>query len=175
MKMNYNNIKRQWLSSLLLLPIAAFLIYNRGEFIFLLDHFNLLIHEGGHGIFKMFGKFIYTLGGSIMQTLLPCIFIFYFYINRQKIGIQISILFLAGNLMNIGVYASDARSRLLPLLGGNKVYHDWHWLLREMNMLQYDLHIGNIFFLSGILCCLIALVVPIFFKIYEEVDINMDI
>lgn len=175
MNMNLNNIMKQWLPSLLLLPIALFLIYNQGEFILLLDHFNLLIHEGGHGIFRIFGKFIYTLGGSIMQTLIPLIFIFYFYINRQKVGIQISILFLAGNLMNIGVYAADARSRLLPLLGGNKVYHDWNWLLHEMNMLQYDNIIGTTFYIAGILCCLFALVLPIFFKIYDKAEIKLDL
>ena len=175
MNMNLNKTMRQWLSSILLLPIALFLVFNQGEFILLLDHFNLLIHEGGHGIFRVFGKFIYTLGGSIMQTLIPLLFILYFVVNRQKVGIQISILFLAGNLMNVGVYASDARSRLLPLLGGNKVYHDWHWLLREVNMLQYDHLIGTLLYVAGILCCVFALVVPIFFKIYDRADINLDI
>ncbi len=166
---------QQWLSTLILLPVAIFLIYNRGDFIFILDHFNLLIHEAGHGIFRIFGKFIYTLGGSIMQVLMSLIFIFYFVINRQKIGIQISILYLAENLMNISVYAADARAQRLPLLGGNKVYHDWHWLLREMNMLQHDQLIGNIFYISGIICCAAALIVPVYFKIYEKADINLEI
>jgi hypothetical protein len=168
-----NNFMKQWLSSLILLPVAIFLIVNKGDFIFLLDHFTLLIHEGGHGIFRIFGKFIYTLGGSLMQILMALIFIFYFYINRQKIGIQISILYLAENLMNIGVYAADARAQRLPLLGGNKVYHDWNWLLRDMNMLQYDHLIGNIFYISGIVCCVFALIVPMFFKIYEKADIKL--
>lgn len=175
MNMNINNIMRQWLSAIILFPIALFIVINQGEFILLLDHFNLLIHEGGHGIFRVFGKFIYTLGGSIMQILLPIIFIFYFLINRQKIGIQISILFLAGNLMNVGVYAGDARSRLLPLLGGNKVYHDWNWLLREMNMLHHDHLIGTLFYIAGIICCVLALVVPIFFKIYDKAEIKLDL
>lgn len=110
-----------------------------------------------------------------MQNLIPLIFIFYFVINRQKVGIQISILFLAGNLMNVGVYAGDARSRLLPLLGGNNVYHDWNWLLREMNMLQYDHLIGNLFYIAGILCCIIALLIPFFFKVYEKADIKLEL
>ena len=112
---------------------------------------------------------------SFTQILMPLIFIFYFVINRQKVGIQISILFLAGNLMNVGVYAADARAQLLPLLGGNKVYHDWHWLLREINMLQHDHLIGTLFYVTGFICCIAALVVPIFFKIYEKVDIKLDL
>jgi hypothetical protein len=166
---------RQWLSSILLLPIVVFLIFNKGEFILLLDHFNLLIHEAGHGIFSLFGKFIYTLGGTIMQILMASIFIFYFYINKQKVGIQVSVLYLGQNLMNISVYAADARSRLLPLLGGNKVYHDWHYLLREANMLQHDHLIGNMFYIAGIICCVFALIIPVFFKIYEKADIHLDV
>ena len=59
--------------SLILLPVILWLILNGGKFVFLLDHFNLLIHEGGHGIFKIFGDFIYTLGGTLMQIIISVI------------------------------------------------------------------------------------------------------
>ena len=77
----------------------------------LLDHFTLLIHEGGHGIFRIFGSFIYTLGGSLMQILIALLFIFYFYSNKKKIGVQISFVYLGENLLNISKYASDAQAQ----------------------------------------------------------------
>ena len=58
---------KPWIGSVVLLPIMIYFAINRGEFT-LIDYFNLLIHEGGHGVFKIFGKFIYTLGGSLMQV-----------------------------------------------------------------------------------------------------------
>jgi hypothetical protein len=59
---------------------------------------------------------------------------------------QFSLLWLGQNLINISVYAADAQARRLPLLGGNKVYHDWHYLLNEIGLLQYDAEVGYFFF-----------------------------
>ena len=73
--------------------------------------------------------------------------------------------------MNISVYAADARERALPLLGGNKVYHDWHWMLSRLNILEYDDIIGMMFYLTGIVCFLISFLIPLFYKEYEVKNI----
>jgi hypothetical protein len=124
-----------WLGSIFLFPIIVWIIYNNGNFIPLLDHFTLLIHEGGHGIFRIFGSFIYTLGGSLMQILISFLFIFYFYSNKKNFGLQISLVFLGENLLNISKYASDDQAQRLPLLGKKKVFHDWNFLLTKLNIL----------------------------------------
>ena len=49
---------------------------------------------------------------------------------------QVSLLWFGQNFINISVYAADAQAKRLPLLGGNKVYHDWDYLLREIGILQ---------------------------------------
>ncbi|MEN8194448.1 MAG: hypothetical protein ABFS12_16625 [Bacteroidota bacterium] len=165
---------KPWIASLILLPIGIFLIFNKGEFIFILDHLNLLFHEGGHGVFSLFGKFIYTLGGTLMQIIIPSLFIFYFYINHQRIGIQISLIYLAQNLMNIGVYASDASAQRLPLIGKG-TYHDWTYLLGKTNLLQYDQVIGNLFYITAIIIIIFALIFPLFMKDYEETNLNLKI
>ena len=150
---------------------------NKGEFIPFLDHFNLLIHEGGHGIFRIFGKFIYTLGGSLMQIILPTLFIIYSVSARKRIGLQLSVIWLGQNLMNISVYVADARAQLLPLLGGNRVYHDWNWLLTNMDLLNQDQSIGNIIYYLGFICYLLAVICPLFFTDQQEIkkDIILDI
>ncbi len=165
---------KPWIASLILLPIGLFFIFNKGEFIFILDHLNLLFHEGGHGVFSFFGKFIYTLGGTLMQIIIPSLFIFYFYTNNQKIGIQISLIYLAENLMNIGVYVSDARAQRLHLIGKG-TYHDWTFLLRKTNMLEYDQFIGGAFYYLAILIILFALLLPLFMRNYESVNLNLKI
>ncbi len=158
-----------------MLPIVIWLSINAGEFIFLLDHFNLLIHEGGHGIFSLFGQFIYTLGGTLMQIILPLLFIYYFLSHRKKIGTQISLVWLGQNLMNISIYAADAQERSLPLLGGNKVYHDWTYLLNKTGMLLYDDEIGFLFYFLGLVTFVFSLFLPLILREYKSTEINLDL
>ena len=126
-----DNLKR-WIPSIIILPIAALWVLNRGEF-GLLDNIDLVIHEAGHFCFSLFGKFIYTLG----------------------------LLWLGQNFINISVYAADAQARKLPLLGGNKVYHDWHYLLSEIGILEYDCLVGYTFFVIAIMIFLVSILMPL--------------
>ena len=167
------NKLKPWLGSLILLPIVIWLIFNNGDFILLLDHFTLLIHEGGHGIFRIFGSFIYTLGGSLMQILISLLFIFYFYTNKKQFGVQISFVFLGENLLNISKYASDAQAQMLPLLGGNKVYHDWNFLLSKMNILEYDYLVGYLLVAMAIITFIIALLTPLILSETEPVNLDL--
>lgn len=165
---------KPWIASLILLPIMIFYVLNKGEFTFI-DYFNLLVHEGGHGIFSFFGKFIHAAGGTLMQIILPIIFIYYFVSNKKRIGVQISTIWLGENLMNIGVYAADARSRQLPLLGGNKVYHDWTYLLSETGLLNSDKEIGLLFYFIGIIAFIVAFLMPLIIRNYKEAKIDLEI
>lgn len=155
----WDNAKR-WIPSLIILPIAVYWLFNRGEFS-LLDNIDLVIHEAGHFFFSLFGKFIYTLGGTLMQIILPSIIAGYFFRNNYRTGVQFSLLWLGQNFINISVYAADAQARKLPLLGGNKVYHDWHYLLGEVGILEYDYLVGYIFFGIAIVIFLVAVLMPL--------------
>jgi hypothetical protein len=155
----WDNTKR-WIPSLIILPIAVYWVLNRGEFS-LLDNIDLVIHEAGHFFFSLFGKFIYTLGGTLMQIILPSIIAGYFFRNNYRTGVQFGLLWLGQNFINISVYAADAQARKLPLLGGSKVYHDWHYLLGEVGILEYDYLVGYIFFGIAIAIFLVAVLMPL--------------
>ena len=60
---------KRWVPSIIILPIATYWVLNRGEF-GLLDNIDLVIHEAGHFFFSLFGKFIYTLGGTLMHCVI---------------------------------------------------------------------------------------------------------
>lgn len=154
-----DEIKR-WIPSIIILPISIYWILNRGEY-GLLDNIDLVIHEAGHLFFRFFGKFIYTLGGTLMQIILPSIIGWYFYRNHYRTGVQFSLLWLGQNFINISVYAADAQARRLPLLGGNKVYHDWHYILDELGILQYDQAVGYFFFGIAIMIFIITILMPL--------------
>lgn len=168
MKINF----KKWIGSILLIPIIIYLINNSGKFIFI-DYINILIHEGGHGIFKLFGKFIYTLGGTITQILIPLMFIIYYLRINRILFAQIFLIWLGENFLNISIYASDARAMRLPLLGGKKVYHDWNYILNELGIIDYDYVVGNIFYFLGLLTFLLALILPAIKRDYKQINIDI--
>ena len=151
---------KKWIPSIIILPIAIIWIVNRGEY-GLLDNIDLVIHEAGHFFFSFFGKFIYTLGGTLMQIILPSIIALFFFQNNYRTGVQFGLLWLGQNFINISIYAADARARKLPLLGGNKVYHDWHYLLSEVGILEYDQIVGYVLVGIAIIIFTVAVLMPL--------------
>jgi hypothetical protein len=167
---NQNHTYSSWsyhvkrlIPTVIMLPIMIWLIMNRGKYTWI-DNPDLVIHEAGHFFFMFFGKFIYTLGGTLMQILLPSIIVWSFVRNRYCTGAQVGLLWLGQNLINISVYAADARAQALPLLGGNKVYHDWTYILGTTNLLHYDSEVGYIFFGLAIIIFLITALLPLIFQ-----------
>ncbi|GAB4286795.1 MAG: hypothetical protein Kow0098_02450 [Ignavibacteriaceae bacterium] len=152
-----------WIPSALIMPVAIYWLMSRGEY-GLIDNADLIIHEAGHFFFSPFGKFIYTLGGTLMQIILPSVIIFYFFRNQYRTGMQFGLLWLGQNFINISVYAADARARKLPLLGGNKVYHDWNYLLSETGILNYDHIVGYVFFTIAIVIFIVAVLLPLIIR-----------
>jgi len=102
-------------------------------------------------------------------------FIVFYIWKKKRISLQIALIYLAQNLMNISVYVSDARAKQLPLLGGKKVYHDWAYLLGELNLLESDIIIGEIIFFVSVAVLLFSLFVPMIFRDYRKVNINLDL
>ncbi len=154
---------KKWLPSIIIFPIIIYLVINRGNYLFI-DNADLVIHEAGHFFFRFFGRFIYTAGGTLMQIILPSLIAWYFFRNSYRTGVQFSLLWLGQNFINISVYAADAQARRLHLLGGNKVYHDWHFMLSELHILNYDYAVGYLLFSIAIIIFIVALLMPLVIK-----------
>lgn len=148
---------KRWSFSLLLLPLCIYFLMHRGEYT-LLDNFHLIVHEAGHLFFSFFGTFIQFLGGTLMQLIIPILLLIIFYKSAMPKGMQLSFFLLGHSLINVSVYAADARTQALPLLGNGK--HDWAYLLNEMNLLNFDEQIGYVFFGLAILFFVIAVIFP---------------
>lgn len=143
-----------------MLPAAVYWTVSRGTFT-LLDGADLIIHEAGHAFFFFFGQFICAAGGTLMQIILPSVIAYYFLRNGYRTGLQAALLWLGQNLVNISVYAADAQARKLPLLGGSGVKHDWHYLLWETGLLEFDAEVGYFFYGAAILIFIISLLLPL--------------
>lgn len=131
-----------------------------------LDRVDLVFHEAGHVIFGLFGEFIGIVGGSLMQVLIPAIVVGYFLTHRQPYSGAVTLLWVAQSLINVSVYAKDARARVLPLLGGEDPLNDWNYLLGRLDLLDWDHAIGNLVYLVG----LIALIASIIGGLYYTLE-----
>ena len=61
------------------------------------------------------------------------------------------------NLLEISLYASDARVRQLPLLGGDSSGHDWNNVLSYLGTLDQTATIAGAIRIAGYLIMLLAL------------------
>ncbi len=114
-----------------------------------LDYVNLPFHESGHIFFGPFGETIQFMGGTIGQLMWPFILIIYFMIRKEHLSASFCLFWFGENFLNISKYVADARSMVLPLVGGG--IHDWNFLLGKWNVLKYDHAIANIIFIIGVI------------------------
>jgi hypothetical protein len=119
---------------------------NPAEWHFL-DNVNLVFHEAGHAIIFFLGDFMFVLGGTIMQILVPASVAYYFYIRKQHFSASVILFWMGHSLINVSLYAGDAIVMQLPLLGGGG--HDWNYLLSTLGILEYTPIVSKIFYLTG--------------------------
>lgn len=117
---------------------------------------NLPFHEAGHVIFRPFGQFIMTLGGTLGQLGMPLICMAVFLLKtRDTFAAGFSLWWLGVNFIDIAPYIGDARSLSLPLIGGNfgfsspYGFHDWEYILTETGLLSWDKTLSGFSFLLG--------------------------
>ena len=127
----------------------------------LVHSLNLLPHEAGHVLFAPLGLWMGTAGGSILQLLLPAIFVGQGVWTGHRLGTQISLLWLGQSFVDVSVYAADAPTRSLPLLGGlGPESHDWWWLLLTTGTLEHAALVAGILLGLGCLTWAAMVVLP---------------
>lgn len=155
----WEDIVLPYRSSLVFLPICLYFALTAGTYTFM-DAADLIIHEAGHFFFRIFGWAIGIAGGTLMQIFLPSLLVWNFLVNNYRLGAQIMLFWLGHNLINVSVYAADARTQALPLLGGDNVLHDWHTMLSRMDLLAYDGLIAGVFYTLGLVAFIGVLALP---------------
>jgi hypothetical protein len=156
-----SDILSTWWASIVLAPAAVYLLLSHGDYT-ILDAADLVIHEAGHVFFAFFGEFIRFAGGTLMQVLLPATLLWFFAVRSWTFGAQFSLFWLGQNLLNISVYAADARAQELPLLGGRMVQHDWAYMLGQLGLLEFDQLVGQFYVVLAIGAFIAAAVLPRF-------------
>jgi hypothetical protein len=134
-----------------------------------LHGFVLVLHEAGHILMMFFGEFFTILGGTFWQLALPIMFALYFVLTRQIWSASFVLFLIAFSFVDASIYVADASARELPLITFDKDTHDWWNLLLRLELLRYDRLLGNLFYLQGLLCFVLALYLGVDFSRTEPV------
>lgn len=102
----------------------------------------LPFHEAGHyAIFRWFGQFIMTIGGTLGQHLMPIVLGAALLIQRRDpFGAALFFWLLGFSTLDMAVYMYDAFDPQLPLLGGgtgaDSDAHDWQNIFSDLGMIR---------------------------------------
>ncbi len=148
-----------WGWKLILTPMTSGAIWNS-----LLHGANLAFHEFGHLLFRPFGTFMTSLGGTLGQLLMPliCLWVFLFQ-TRDPFAGAVALWWFGENFLDIAPYMNDARAGVLPLTGGRfgrtapYGVHDWEYLFTETGLLSLDHAIARFTQALGALLMLLAI------------------
>ncbi len=144
-----------WGIALLRAPLA-----DAGQSV--MHHVNIVFHEAGHILLGFDGDFLMTLGGSLMQVLVPLVLMVALLVKNQDLfGASIMLWWLGQNFLDIAPYINDARAGQMLLLGGvtgqeAPGYHDWTKILGALGWLNYDQLIARLSFNLGVTLMLLA-------------------
>lgn len=126
---------------------------------------NLPFHEAGHLIFGFLPPLGVSFMGTGMQLLMPMICgVTLLFKTKDTFGATVPLWWFGENCMDIAPYIADARSGTLPLLGGNTGedspygFHDWEFILGELNLQMHDIAIGEFVWNSGKMIMVLALI-----------------
>src|SRR5205807_10101082 len=102
----------------------------------------------GHVLYSPFGDVMTALGGSLAQVLVPIVCLIAFLTTSPNaFGAAVMCWWAGENLLDVALYADDARSLQLVLIGGHTGAevegHDWENILTRLGMLHRDHQIAN--------------------------------
>lgn len=116
---------------------------------------NLLLHEGGHVLFGYVGEYPGIWGGTLMQLMIPLLFANIFIKMRDFFSASVMIAWAGQSMINISDYMKDARTQVLPYVGGE--IHDWHYIFSRAGLLEKDVLIGSLVGTAGAVLMLLML------------------
>ncbi len=112
------------------------------DFVPVLDHFNLAIHESGHLLFGILGNTMSLYGGTLMQFVFPLAVTWHFLRLQQPLSAAVGVAWGLQNIQYVAFYLGDARAQQLPLVGGGE--HDWFNILGRWGLLHWDTRLATL-------------------------------
>lgn len=141
-----------------------------------MHNINLVFHEAGHVVFRIFGQFMMVLGGTLGQLIIPVIVIVAFiWKNQDNFGASIGLWWLGQSMMDVAPYINDARAGQIMLLGGvtgqdAPGFHDWRNILHDLNMLEQDHAVARVVDTTGEIIMILSMIWGgyILFRLFQQ-------
>jgi len=130
-----------------LVVFALLMFKSEPGFIFCLDHANLLFHEAGHPAAGLFSRRFEVYGGTLGQLVFPLVLAVSFWREGQTVSFAASVIWFFENWLNIARYMADARTQILPLVGGG--CHDWATIFGRWDVMNHDTQIAGVVQFTG--------------------------
>ena len=134
--------------------------------VWIIDTIDLFIHEGGHGIFRFFGQFMYVLGGSLIQFIIPIATIIVFLRTSGRRSLMATLYWLGQNMINVSIYIADAPKQQLTLISRHAI-HDWRWLCGYMGIMDSAGDLAAVVAFLGTISLLGAIGVTVYYIVYD--------
>ncbi|MBV1774486.1 hypothetical protein KSF73_02030 [Burkholderiaceae bacterium DAT-1] len=131
------------------LCMLYFQLLTAAAWVPLLDSANLALHEAGHPLLGLILPSLTVYGGTLFQLLFPLAVIRHFHRLHRADGVAVGQIWLGENMLNIGRYMADARTQVLPLVGGGE--HDWTEIFSRWHVLGADRFIGGAWRVAGVI------------------------
>ncbi|MBA2379410.1 MAG: hypothetical protein H0V76_07530 [Blastocatellia bacterium] len=171
-----NYLKLVFAGILTLYFVSIALAPMQGSFLDLVD---LPIHEAGHLLFSPFGQFIMVAGGTLFQLIVPAVFVGYFYWHFKYYSAAIVLFWLGQSLLNVWVYAADAKVMQLVLLGGltgsEGSFHDWNYMLTTVGLLDSVGVVAGLIRIAATLTIIAAAGLSIYYSFVPTAEDEIDI
>ncbi|MBI5158110.1 MAG: hypothetical protein HZA58_08905 [Acidimicrobiia bacterium] len=140
---------------------AAWFAFGSRSPVPILDWFDLGVHEAGHLLAFPLPEIAMFMAGSVAQVAFPLVMAWYFGLRRRDPAAGGFCLVWAGtSAWDVSVYAADAVSQQLPLIGGGQ--HDWAYILRYYDALHLTAGVARGIEAAGAILALTGLVVVAF-------------
>jgi hypothetical protein len=103
-----------------------------------------IVHEGGHGVCYILPcpEFLTVINGTIFQIMFPLGIAYYYKKRNNYLVMWIGVYFAGFTMHNTAWYISTAHEgAILPAhksFLGVDAYHDFHYILNTLGVLEYD-------------------------------------
>jgi len=142
--------------------------YQASFVIWVIDTIDLFIHETGHLVFSIFGKFVGILGGSLFQVIIPSAAVAVFARSTLR-SLPFTLYWTGQSMVNVSIYIGDAPFQRLHLISRTAI-HDWRWLLGYTGLMEYSGDIAGIVNVLGLLACCTGVGVGMYFIIHDFIQ-----
>ncbi len=129
--------------------------------LWVIDMIDLFIHEAGHLVFRLFGRVMYFMGGSLFQVIIPIATAVVFGRSNLR-SLLFTLYWIGQSMVNVSVYIADAPYQRLHLISRGAL-HDWHWIMIRLNLMNDIDSIASVVNILGVVSCVAGICVGLYF------------